>query len=166
MTSTEKICLSWLSHAMTDSPDSNISYYYDLKYRSFFYIKTPLYDTGGIEFYDVKGEKIYDEEKYIDLFIRLSGLSDELIEITRLNVAQKRDIQWQFLSRFCGHRYHFKYFIEVIDQREQESFVLDKLMKHENNKLYQLWEKFKLEVIRIYANSFAGKKGFELNFLI
>jgi len=164
MTLMERFNLTWLAHAMTDSPNSNIHYYYDSKNGSFFHIKAPLQYDGGIELYDAMGLELLPED-YIDLFMRLTNSSttnDDIVEIGRLGTAQIRDIQWQFLSRFCTHKYHFRYFMEVIDQPENESFVLDRLISAENEGLFLLWEKFKLEVIRIYANNFARTLGVEL----
>jgi hypothetical protein len=169
MTLMEKFNLTWLAHAMTDSPDSNCHYYYDSKSKSFFQVKTPLQYDGGIELYDAAGLEL-SQDDYYDIFMRLTNLpatDDEIIEIGRLGAAQKRDIQWQFLTRFCAHKYHFKYFMAVIDQPEHESFVLDRVISgNDNERLLSLWEKFKLEVIRIYANNFARTLGIEFNLMM
>lgn len=169
MTLMEKFNLLWLANAMTDHPDSNNHYYYDSKNRSFFHIKTPLQYDGGIELYDAAGMEL-PQEKYHELFMRLTNLSassGDIIEIGRLGTVQKRDIQWQFLNRFCAHRYHFKYFMAVIEQPEHESFVLDRVISgKDNDRLLSLWEKFKLEVIRIYANNFARTLGIEFNLMV
>ncbi len=168
MTLMEKFNLSWLAHAMTEAHNSNNHYYYDSKNGSFFQVKTPLLYDGAIELYDVTGMEL-PQRDYHDLFMRLANISsstEDIIEIGKLGTAQKRDIQWQFLNRFCGHKYHFNYFIAVIEQPEHETFVLDKLISDtENDRLHSIWEKFKLEVIRIYANNFARTLGVELNLM-
>lgn len=162
----ERFNLSWLAHAMTDSANSNNRYYYDSGNRRFFRVKNPLLYDGGIEIYDAAGLEL-PRQDYHDLFLRLtnsSAVNNDIVEIGRLGTAQKRDIQWQFLTRFCGHKYHFKYFMAVIEQPEHEAFVLDSIIRdNENERLLLLWEKFKLEVIRLYANNFAHTLGIEFN---
>src|ERR1700744_521070 len=106
MTAIERFNLTWLANAMTDSPDSNRHYYYDIRNRSFFYVKQPANPDGALELLNALGFPITGDE-YFDLFMRMVNLhagKDEIIEIYRLGKAQKRDIQWQFLSRFVGQK--------------------------------------------------------------
>lgn len=168
MTMTEQLNLTWLAHAMTESPDSHSHYYYDSKNNSFFNVKIPAGYDGAISFYDIAGLEL-SQDDYHELFMRLANLSDpvhEIMEIGKLTAMQKRDIQWQFLSRFCGHKYHFDYFVAVIEQPEDERFVLDRLFAGEESaRLRAVWEKFKLEMIHIYAINFARTSGIELNLM-
>jgi hypothetical protein len=168
MTAVERFNLTWLANAMTDAPKSNRHYYYDIKYRRFFYLKYPSSPDGGIEILDAHSVAMHGKE-YHDIFVRLVNLNDakdEIIEIYKLEHAQKRDIQWQFLTRFVEPKSHLEYFEAVINQKETDSFVLDKVINAPGSEhLFSLWEKFKLEVIRLYANNFEKTTGIKIDLL-
>ena len=153
----EQFNLYWLAEAITDSTKSVKHYYYDSRNCNFFYSKATTGYDGVMEFYKPMGIAIKGND-YYELFMRLVNpyISDgKIIEIIKLDKIQKRDIQWRFLNKFGGHRYHFKYFMAVIDQTEEDHFVLDKMMAGSDDYLLSLWETFKLEIIRQYVTGIA-----------
>jgi hypothetical protein len=166
MTAIERFNLTWLANAMTDSPNSKRHYYYDVKNSKFFYAVHPDTDDGSIELLNALNFPLTGEE-YFELFMRLASSNgyDEIVEIYRLGHAQKRDIQWQFLSRITGKKQH-KYMNAVVNQKEEDRFVLDVVINHRGNeRMFLLWEKFKLEVIRLYADSFERSTGVKFDLL-
>lgn len=162
----EQFNLYWLAEAMTDSTKSAKHYYYDSRDRSFFYSKTPAGYDGVMEFYKPMGLAIKGDD-YYELFIRLVNpyiSNGGIIEIVKLDKIQKRNIQWRFLNKFGGHKYHFKYFMAVIDQTEEEHFVLDKMITgNGDDHLFLLWDAFKLDAIRMYVTNFAKAAGVEID---
>lgn len=157
MSETERYNLLWLLNAMTLPVNYDQErYYYDGQRKDFFYtIKSKDIPFGfGIL---NKFDHHYSKEIESDLAVRLELINDEsseIIEIPRINVAEKIDIQLQFLSRMPGTYWHNELIQAVENQQDDYKFVLDTVLIENDNSaaMSKYWDDYKLQTIISYLS--------------
>jgi hypothetical protein len=158
MTEAEQYNLLWLVNAMT-LPISHIKeqYYYDGLRKDLFYTIT----TQNLSYPVIlnRSDLRYSEEIESDLQVRLLLIEDEgseLVEIPRINVAEKIAIQLQFLARMPDTYWHNELIKAVEQQKDDFKFVLDTLLIENDNSapMAKYWDDYKIEIMFNYLYSF------------
>jgi len=136
MTESERYNLLWLVNAMTLPINYDQErYYYDGFRKEFFYIIKSVdiqFGYGILNIFDCH----YSKEIGSDISVRLELINDEsseIVEIPRINVVEKIDIQLQFLSKLPGTFHHNELIRAVEQQRDVNKFVLDSALIENDN---------------------------------
>jgi len=167
MTEAEQYNLLWLANAMT-LPIYHTAerYYYDGVRQDLLHTTTSdnLPYTVILNLFDLR----YSEDIESDLQVRLLLIQDEdseIIEIPRINVAEKIEIQLQFLSRMPGTYWHNELINAVEQQQDDFKFVLDTVLIENDNSVAmgKYWEDYKLNIIYTYIEAFSTAVGLKLN---
>jgi hypothetical protein len=82
--------------------------------------------------------------------------SSEIVEIPRINVTEKIDIQLNLLSRMPGTYWHNELIQAVENQKDDHKFVLDTVLIENNNSaaIASYWDEFKLQTVTNYILAF------------
>ncbi|MDN5285693.1 MAG: hypothetical protein JWR38_1967 [Mucilaginibacter sp.] len=168
MTEAEQYNLLWLANAMT-LPISHTDehYYYDDSRKELFYTIKAKGNSFGIGILN-KFDLQYSKEIESDLAVRLELIgneSSEIVEVPRINVAEKIDIQLEFLSKLPGTFHHNELIRAVEHQRDDYKFVLDSaLIENDNSAPMAIyWDDYKLQIIYTFITNFYTLIGIKLN---
>lgn len=136
-------------------------YYYDALRRDFFYIIKSVDIPSGYGILN-KFDHHYSKEIENDISVRLELINDEsseIVEVPRINVVEKVDIQLEFLSKLPDTFHHNELIRAVEQQKDDYKFVLDTALIENDNSapMIQYWDDYKLEVVFSYINSFIAK---------
>jgi hypothetical protein len=104
MTDIQKFNLLWLCHAMTVPNYCTERYFYDGETKKIFYTVQPfnpkqaikVLDSIDMKILDTKREQLLERMKDIDL------ATSEVVEIPRLHITDKVNIQLLLLSKMVG----------------------------------------------------------------
>jgi hypothetical protein len=157
MSINERFNLFWITRAMAVSHQYDYErYYYDSSRHSLFsIIKLPVLPRELIilDKYNLR----YDVKTEADLAVRLELLADEdstIIEIPRLSVHDKKEIQQQFLSILSDKIHHRECLLAVNEQMDEDGFVLDSLLNRRSSLtgFIPYWETLKLQLSFAYMS--------------
>jgi hypothetical protein len=163
--SDERLTLLWLAMAVTMPQHACERFYYDSRSKLCFSNSTTV---GGLKLVD-KANMPLPVEIGSDIAVRLEWVSDqssEIIEIPRLNVADKVDIQLHFLSNFDGVM-HIQELIKAVEnQKDDYKMVLDTILIENSTTapMAYYWDDFKLSHVVTYIEMFTKAIGLEISF--
>ena len=167
MTGQQQFNLLWLAMAITAPEYTQERYYYDAKSNLFFSARPTLQPPVRLDLFDTKS-KFLPSSIESDISVRLLWLNDEsseIIEIPRLNIADKIAIQLLFLSNFGGVMHLQELVSAVEDQRDDYKMVLDTILIENSNTapIAPYWDEFKLKTVFEYIMRFASLIGLDLS---
>ncbi len=157
--------LLWLLNAMTlPIAHTDERYYYDGQRQEFFFtikVKESPNALVILNIYDLQ----YSLEIESDIAVRLERINDEsseIVEIPKLNVDDKVDIQLQFLSKIEGTYCHNDLLKAVYDQ--QDACALDEIPLRNANlePMETYWDYYKLKTVLQYLTRFTESIGINL----
>lgn len=145
MSVSERFNLFWIARALTISCQyEQERYYYDtIQHNLFSIIKLPS-ESIVLDKYNSR----YDTATEADITVRMTLPVDHycsIIEIPRLSVTDKKEIQFGFLSLMEDKLHHDKCILAVSEQADEDGFVLDTLF-HRRHTLTPYWETLKLQL--------------------
>jgi len=167
MTVNERFNLYWLLRAITAPCGYRLEqYYYDLKLKKLFSVLHLTDYSPAILILD-KFSLRYPLDVESDLAVRLELVSYKrmkIIEIPRMDIAEKIGTQMQFLSILGDDQYQQEYIQAVIQQSETHGFVLDNLLKKHDSSaaIAPYWEHVKLQIAGMYVNKLTGNTGVKM----
>ncbi len=159
--------LYWLANAMT-RPLSHFNerYFYDVIRKDFFYVLGVSGNINGLKIFDAY-DMPYPRDTESDIAVRLELSQDDndnIIEIPRLDVFKKIDIQMRFLYTISESTFYNDLKALVEQQTDDFMFVMDKVLvqKVDIYPILNLWEDYKLKFIFNFVNLFAKAYGMEI----
>ena len=168
MTVNERFNLYWLLRAIT-APCSYCleRYYYDLKRKELFSVLHLTDYSPAILILD-KFSFRYPLDIEGDLAVRLELVAYrrmKIVEIPRMDITEKIDIQIQFLSMLGDKLHQQEYIKAVIHQNETHGFVLDNLLKKYDSSapIRSYWEHIKLQVASTHIKKLILNAGIKMN---
>ena len=166
MSVNERFNLFWITRALTIACQYDLErYYYDTVHHNLFSIIKLPSECVVMDKYNLR----YDTTTEADISIRmtvLSNSSSSIIEIPRLSVKDKKEIQFQFLSLLSDKLHHGECLLAVSEQADEDGFVLDNML-HRRNTLADMtshWETLKLQLSFGYMNRLSQALG-QVNYL-
>ncbi len=162
MTDLEQFNLFWLCYAMTAPVAAEERYYFDGLTKLLFEDKQQaLFDMVGLPLSDPIAEDLKNRMDAID------AEASQLVEIPRLNVQDKIEVQLLFLSKFPNIIYEEELRLSSEQQQDAYGFVLDTLDKRNADLAPMLpyWDDFKLKTIQYYLEKYTGLIGITLKML-
>jgi hypothetical protein len=163
VTNDQKLNLLWLAMAMTVPESTQERFFYDTITEQFFYSR-PLRDyPHRLDLFDTIDLHLFDKD-YDDIIVRLELLNDEnseIIEIPRLNIADKIAIQLSFLSNLNGAMHLQKLITAVENQKDDFKMVLDTVLIENKNTAHisPYWDDYKLSQVLSYIEVFFRSTG-------
>jgi hypothetical protein len=152
--------------AMTAPEYANERYYYDSVTELFFYAKQ--IGDNEVALYSLLDFPL-SERQYGDISIRFEQVDDydfEIVEIPRLNVSEKIEIQLDFLSQFY-RVYHLEELISAVEnQQDDYRMVLDTALIKNSYcaPMAAYWDEFKLKTMFDYIKHFTNSIGVQVSF--
>ncbi len=167
MTDLEKFHVMWVARAMAVPVKSLNRYYYDGMTGKFFYSRRVKADAEVVELLDSIGMYLMGDE-YHDLLNRLLSIehpSSEILEIPRLTVQQKIELQTIFLGSLKSPQHYYLYIENVKEQNDSNGFILDSLLKENDvmNSLFTTWNSFKELTIYKYINEYSEAVDYKMD---
>lgn len=166
MNDVQKANILPIAMAMTAPEHAIERYYYDSVTELFFYTK----HIGDNEFalYSLLDFPL-SEREYGDVSVRLEQVDDydfEIVEIPRLNVSEKIEIQLDFLSQFYRVYPIERLITEVENQLDDYRMVLDTALIKDGNyaPMAPGWDEFKLKTMFNYIKHFTNSIGVQVSF--
>lgn len=145
MSVNERFNLFWIARALTISCQYDMErYYYDTMHHNLFSIIKLPSEPVILNKYNLR----YDSTTEADITVRMSLSGDHhssIIEIPRLSVKDKKEIQFGFLSLSADKLTYGKCILAVSEQTDEDGFVLDTLF-HRRHTLTPHWEALKLQL--------------------
>lgn len=145
MSVSERFNLFWIARALTISCQYELErYYYDTIHHNLFSIIKLPSESVVLDKYNSR----YDITTEADIAIRMALLGDHpgsIIEIPRLSVTDKKEIQFGFLSLLTDKLHHGKCILAVSEQTDEDGFVLDNML-NKRHALTPHWETLKLQL--------------------
>lgn len=151
MSINDRFNLFWLTRAMTVSHWYDLEhYYYDSRQHNLFSIITlPVQPSRAI----ILNKFSYrcDIKVANDIALRLEILANAdntIIEIPRLSVKDKKEIQFHFLSHLENKLNHEQCLLAISEQPDEDGFVLDELLNKQNDfyNIAPCWEDLKRQL--------------------
>ena len=152
--------LLWLINALTLPVSyADEHYYYDARRKEFFYTIKPKRNPDTVVILNAS-DLPYSLEVESDLAVRLDldgNISSDIIEIPRFTAIKKIDVQLKFLSEIKQPFNRDELVNEVMDQRDDFKFILDKIFTRHyyNIPIVQYWNQYKLKMVFGYISQFA-----------
>lgn len=147
----------WLTVASIMPPNyQNESFYYDAQHKEFFILTMFDYlligDNDGFEFQYTEEEA----NRLIDKISRIDNHDSSLIEIPRLNLEQRKDLQMRFVDTLNSHDLQLKLFDVVNSQTAKQQLALDEILNSElhDTQLVDEWGTFKSYWMQELAEDF------------
>jgi hypothetical protein len=111
----------------------------------------------------------YDTTSEADITVRMNFVASgksSIIEIPRLSVKDKKEIQFQFLSLLSDKLHHGECILAVSEQADEDGFVLDGMLNRRNvlTHIASHWEMLKLQLSFGYMSQLSQALG-QLNYL-
>jgi hypothetical protein len=145
MSVNERFNLFWITRALTISCQFDQErYYYDTIHHNLFSIIKLQSESIVLDRYNLR----YDNITEADISVRMAlsvGHHSSIIEIPRLSVNDKKEIQFGFLSLSADKLHYGKCILAVSEQTDEDGFVLDALF-HRRHTLTPHWEALKLQL--------------------
>jgi len=166
MSVNERFNLFWITRALTISCQYDLErYYYDTIYHNLFSIIQLPSERVVMNKYNSR----YDTITEADITIRMRLPADDrssIIEIPRLTVRDKKEIQFQFLSMLSDKLHYGECVLAVSEQADEDGFVLDTMLNRRNAPadIAPHWETLKLQLSFGYMNGLSQALG-KINYL-
>jgi hypothetical protein len=151
MSINDRFNLFWITRAMTVSYHYDLEhYYYDLEQHNLFSVITlPMHPSKTLVLN--KFSFMCDIQTAADIALRLKILANAgktIIEIPRLSVKDKKEIQFQFLALLYDKLHHEECLLAVTEQPDEDGFVLADLLNRHNAPydILEYWEELKLQL--------------------
>lgn len=146
----------------------NEIFYYDKKIREFFILG--MFDNLLIDENRTEFEFQYSEEEVIKLVTKLNRIEAKdrtILEIQRIGVQERIDLQTDFIKNHCEHPLQDKLIKNVVEQQttEANSLVLFTILSREgaDETLFEKWETFFAEWASEFSDLFAEDNNMELS---
>jgi hypothetical protein len=166
MNDSQNANIAWVAMALTAPEYANERYYYDELTELFFYKRITGFNNFSLySFLDFP----LSAAESADVSKRLQRIGDTdcgIVEIPRLSVLEKIEIQLDFLSQFYRVYQLNELIAAVEDQRDDYRMVLDNvLLQHANAAtMTPLWNDFKLKVVFRFIKHFTSAIGVQVSF--
>lgn len=163
MSVNDRFNLFWVTRALTISCQYDLErYYYDTIYHNLFSIIKLPSECIVLDKYNLR----YDTITEADITVRMTPTDDShsfssIIEIPRLSVRDKKEIQFQFLSLLSDKMHYGECILAVSDQADEDGFVLDNILNKRTtfSEIQSYWEMLKLQLSFGYMNKLSQKLG-------
>lgn len=165
MNDVQRVNILRIALAMTAPQNTTERYYYDSVTELFFYSKQ--IGDNEVALYTLLDFPL-SEREYGDVSVRLDQVHDndcEIVEIPRLNVFEKIEIQLDFLSQFY-RVYHLEGLITAVEEQPDEyRMVLDSALIKDINcaPMAPYWDEFKHRTVFNYIKQFTNSVGVQLS---
>lgn len=166
MSVNERFNLFWLTRALSIACQYDLEhYYYDTIHRNLFSIVHLSSEYIVLDKYNSRCDELTTSDIIVRLTVMDEGLNS-IIEIPRLSVKDKKEIQFQFLSLLSDKVHHAECLLAVSEQADEDGFILDNLLQRRPTlvEIAAHWETLKLRLSFGYMNMLSKTLN-EFNFL-
>ena len=166
MSVNERFNLFWITRALTIACQYDLErYYYDTIYHNLFSIIKLPSECVVMDKYNLRCDTTTEADISVRMAV-LSNGSSSIIEIPRLTVKDKKEIQFQFLSLLSDKLHHGECILAVSEQADEDGFVLDTMLNRRNTlaAIASHWEMLKLQLSFGYMNMLSQALG-QMNYL-
>lgn len=166
MSVNERFNLFWITRALTIACQYDLErYYYDTIHHNLFSIIKLPSESVVMDKYNLR----YDTTTEADITVRMAVLASggsSIIEIPRLSVKDKKEMQFQFLSLLSDKLHHGECVLAVSEQADEDGFVLDTMLNRRNTlaDIASHWEMLKLQLSLGYMSGLSQALG-QVNYM-
>ncbi len=166
MSVNDRFNLFWISRALTISCQYNLErYYYDTVYHNLFSVIQLPTESIVLDKYNLRYDNSFEANIAVRMAL-LAGSHSSIIEIPRLSVRDKKEIQFQFLSLLSDKLHHGECILAVSEQADEDGFVLDTVLNRRIvlADIASHWEMLKLQLSYGYMHRLGQTLG-DVNYL-